>query len=203
MKNEHNIEDIFCTVKNGDLEEIRRLVSGGIELSEIPEREVISSSRGYIAEVQSSERRETNDFRYGFVSEPLSTDRTRVEFTESLLDCAVTTGNTELVRFLLEQKCDATKGRALYLATEAKNMEIINLLVGFHANPCKQVYNKFPEKTEGFWYEGVRLQSPLELATETLQEDAVALFLRDKEKLISDNLSTAFRLAASIENETY
>jgi len=201
MKNEHNIEDIFCAVKNGDLEEIRRLVSGGIKLSEIPEREVISSSRGYIAEVQSSERRETNDFRYGFVSEPLSTDRTRVEFTESLLDCAVTTGNTELVRFLLEQKCDATKGRALYLATEAKNMEIINLLVGFHANPCKQVYNKFPEKTEGFWYEGVRLQSPLELATETLQEDAVALFLRDKEKLISDNLSTAFRLAASIENE--
>lgn len=201
MKYEHNIEDIFCAVRNGDLEEICRLVARGIELSEISEREVISSSRGYIAEVQSSERRETNDFRYGFVSEPLSTDRTRVEFTESLLDCAVTTENAELVRFLLEQKCDATKGRALYLATEAKNMEIINLLVEFRANPCRQVYNKFPEKTEGFWYEGVRLQSPLELATETVQEEAVALFLRDKENLISDNLSTAFRLAASIENE--
>ena len=43
-------EDIFCAVRDGDLEKVRRMVKDGVELSQVPEREVIRSSRGYVFE---------------------------------------------------------------------------------------------------------------------------------------------------------
>lgn len=201
MNYNYTNDDIFHAVINGDLEKLRQLVENGIELSNVPEREVISSSRGYIFEVDPSERTETNHFRQGFSVEPQSTDRTKIVFTESLMDCAVMTGNPELVRYMVEQKCDAAKSRGLYIATKANNLEMIKLLMEAQAEPCKQVYNKFPQHEEAFWYEDVKLQSPLELAAESQQAEAVEFFLRDTERLTSDNVSAAFMIAVSTENE--
>ena len=194
-------EDIFCAVRDGDLEKVRRMVKDGVELSQVPEREVIRSSRGYVFEIDPAERTETNHLRQGFNFETHSTARTEMVFTESLLDCAVQAGSTSLVEYLLEHNCDAVKSRALYLATAAANTEMIKILIAAKAEPCRQVYNKFPQHKEGFWYEGVKLQSPLELAAETSQEEAAALFLGDKEALTKDNVSAAFMIAAAVGNE--
>ena len=160
-------EDIFCAVRDGDLEKVRRMVKDGVELSQVPEREVIRSSRGYVFEIDPAERTETNHLRQGFNFETHSTARTEMVFTESLLDCAVQAGSTSLVEYLLEHNCDAVKSRALYLATAAANTEMIKILIAAKAEPCRQVYNKFPQHKEGFWYEGVKLQSQLGLAGET------------------------------------
>ena len=48
-------EDIFCAVRDGDLEKVRRMVKDGVELSQVPEREVIRSSRGYVFEIDPAE----------------------------------------------------------------------------------------------------------------------------------------------------
>ena len=97
-------EDIFCAVRDGDLEKVRRMVKDGVELSQVPEREVIRSSRGYVFEIDPAERTETNHLRQGFNFETHSTARTEMVFTESLLDCAVQAGSTSLVEYLLEWK---------------------------------------------------------------------------------------------------
>lgn len=194
-------EDIFRAVEDGDFERVREMAEAGADFSRIPDREIIRSRREYVDEIDPSERTETNHFRQGFNSETLLTARTEVVFTESLLDCAAKTGSAELVKYLLDHGCDAAGSRALYLATAAADTEMIKILIAAKAEPCRQVYNKFPQHEEGFWYEGVKLQSPLELAAETSQEEAAALLLGDKEGLTEENVSAAFMIAASAGNE--
>lgn len=194
-------EEIFRAVSDGDFERVREMAEAGVDFSQISDREIIRSRRGYVVEIDPSERTETNHFRQGFNSETLLTARTEVVFTESLLDCAAKTGNVKLVKYLLDYGCDAADSRALYLATAAADTEMIKMLIAAKAEPCRQVYNKFPQHEEGFWYEGVKLQSPLELAAETSQEEAAALLLGDKEGLTEENVSAAFMIAASVGNE--
>jgi len=195
-------EELFRAVRDGNLEAVRGMVEAGADLSQVPEHEVIRSSRGYIFEINPAEMNETIHFRQGFNMETHSTARTEVVFTESLLDCAVMTGNAVLVRYLIERNCDAAKSRALYLATAAKDIEMIKILIAANAEPCRQVYNKFPQHKEAFWYEGVKLQSPLELAAETGQEEAAALYLSNKQRLTEENVSAAFMIAVSAGNKT-
>lgn len=95
-------EDIFRAVEDCDFERVREMAEAGADFSRIPDREIIRSRRGYVDEIDPSERTETNHFRQGFNSETLLTARTEVVFTESLLDCAAKTGSAELVKYLLD-----------------------------------------------------------------------------------------------------
>ena len=56
-------EEIFRAVSDGDFERVREMAEAGVDFSQISDREIIRSRRGYVVEIDPSERTETNHFR--------------------------------------------------------------------------------------------------------------------------------------------